>query len=425
MPKLATLAHDANPEDVRTALVDAGRTLLELRSTPEDKRAESFAADIKQTADYIHDLDLAYRAIEHEVRAQREADEAARNKARGNKSFGADTDPQFEGRSMGRQVTEGEAWDAYKTHGHRSGAPFTVEVRNLIGGFTAGAYDSGADGWLPVGSPQLHPGSIQRMRMTVRNLMSVQSTGLRVVPYVRETSQTTNESGAAMTSEGSAKSEVTAEFENYNAVIEKITAWIPVTEEILTDAPTLRGYIDTRLAYMLDYREEAEVLTGSGSTPHLEGLDNVSGIQTQSSIAGDFPATIGAAIGKIENVDGEATGVVANPLDYWVGVTQRHANGLDNGFGGNAPGGRAADGNITWGLPCVRTRGRASGYAYVADWQMGATLFDRQQTTIKVGDQHSDYFTRNLLVILAEKRVGVAWHRPGLFVKAAVPTALV
>lgn len=425
MPKLATLARDAKPEDVRTALVDAGRTLLELRSTPEDKRGETFEADLKETANYIHDVDLAYRAIETDERAKRQADEDARNKGRGGKSFGANTDPEFEGRSMGRQVTEGEAWDAYATQGHRTGAPFTIEVRNLIGGFTAGVYDSGADGWLPVGSPQLHPGSVQRMRMTVRNLMSVQGTGLRVVPYVRETSQTTNESGAAMTSEGSAKTEVTAEFENYNAVIEKITAWIPVTEEILTDAPTLRGYIDTRLAYMLDYREEAQLLTGNGTTPNLTGLDNVSGIQTNTATTGDFPGTIGASIGKIENVDGEATGVVANPLDYWVGVTQRHANGLDNGFGGTSPSGMPADGNITFGLPCVRSRGRASGYAYVADWRMGATLFDRQQTTIKVGDQHSDYFTRNLLVILAEKRVGVAWHRPNLFVKTAVPTAIV
>jgi len=266
----------------------------------------------------------------------------------------------------------------------------------------------------------LHTGSIQRRRLYLRDLMSVQSTGLRVVPYVRETSQVTNETGAAMTSEGSAKAEVTASFETYNALIEKITAWLPITDEIATDAPTLRGYIDTRLVYMLGIREESQILTGDGSSPNLLGLDNISP-QTQNAVSGDLPATVGQAIGKVENVDGEATAVVLNPIDYWVATTKRYANQFDNGFGGGAPGEAAS--NITWGVPAVRSRSITSGAGYVGDFRMGATLFDRQQTTIRVADQHSDYFVRNIQVVLAEKRVGVAWHRPALFVSMTVPTS--
>lgn len=420
MPKLATLSRDADVTEVRNALTDGARTLLELRATPTDKRGETFAADVKEVADFIHDLDLVEKALSVAERAKAQEDDR-RSGGRGPRGFGVDGAAD-EYRSMGRQATDTEEYRDFAKRG-RSGGPFIAEVRNLLGGFTAGAYDSGSDGWLPVGSPQLHVGSIERRRPFLRGLMSVQSTGLRVVPYVREADQVTNETGAAMTSEGSAKAEVTATFENYSAIVEKITAWIPATDEILTDAPTLRGYIDTRLAYMLDIREESQVLTGNGTSPNLPGLDNVTGLQTQTEVSGDFPATIGQAIGKVENKDGEATGVACNPLNYWVAVTKRYANQFDNGFGGGAPSGRVADGNITWGLPAVRTRGVASGTAYVADWRMGATLFDRQETTIKVGDQHSDYFIRNLLVILAEKRVGVAWHRPNLFCKAAVPTS--
>lgn len=421
MPALPVLTKDSTLADVRTAQVDAARTLIELRSIAPDKRGESHDADLRQVADFIQQNDLVEKALAAGERAARQADEDKRNKGQGGRGQRGDADPMFEGRSMGRQVTEGESYEEWARGGRRGGAHI-AEVRNLIGGFTAGAYDSGSDGWLPVGSPQLHTGSIQRRRIYLRDIMSVQGTGLKVVPYVRETNQTTNETGAQMTSEGSAKAEVTATFENYSAIIEKITAWIPATDEILTDAPTLRGYIDTRLAYMLDIREESQVLTGNGTSPNLPGLDNVSGIQTQSAVSGDLPATVGQAIGKVENVDGTATGVVLNPIDYWVATTKRYTSQFDNGFGGGgAPG--VADGNITWGLPCVRTRGVSSGTGYVADWQMGATIFDRQETTIKVGDQHSDYFTRNLLVILAEKRVGVAWHRPNLFVKATVPTS--
>lgn len=416
MPKLANLSRDADVNEVRNALTDGARTLLELRATPTDKRGETFAADVKEVADFIHDLNLVESALAAEERAKRQADDDARNKGQGARSARVGAETEY--RTLGQQVIDAEGYEEWAKSGKRT--PFNAETRNLIGGFTAGAYDSGADGWLPVGSPELHVGSIQRRRLYLRDLMSVQSTGLRIVPYVRETSQTTNETGAAMTSEGSAKAEVTATFETYNAIIEKITAWLPITDEIATDAPTLRGYIDTRLVYMLGVREESQVITGNGSSPNLLGLDNITP-QTQSAVSGDLPATVGQAIGKVENVDGEATAAILNPIDYWVAATKRYANQFDNGFGGGAPGSVA--GNITWGLPAVRTRSVASTVGYVGDFRMGATLFDRQQTTIRVSDQHSDYFIRNLQVVLAEKRVGVAWHRADLFVKMTVPSS--
>lgn len=413
MPKLATLAPDAKIDDVRTAVMDGARTLLELRSTPADKRGDTWNVDVREAADYIHDLNLVHATMEADERAARQADEDARNKSRGSRSFSVGDESEH--RSLGHQITEG---DAFEEFARRNGKE--VEVRNLIGGYTAGAYDSGSDGWLPVGSPQLAVGSIQRRRIYLRDIMSVQGTGLKVIPYVREINQVTNETGAAMTSEGSAKAEVTAQFENYNAVVEKITAWLPITEEIVTDAPTLRGYIDTRLTYMLDIREEAQVLAGSGTSPNLLGLDNVTP-QTQGAVSGDLPATVGQAIGKVENYDGEANGCVLNPLDYWTAVTKRYSTQFDNGFSAGAP--SSSESNITWGIPAVRTRGVASGVGYVGDWRMGATLFDRQQTSVKIADQHSDYATRGILAVIAGRRVAVAWHRPSLFVKATVPTS--
>lgn len=410
---LPELTKDSTLSDVRTALGDAARTAIELKATPADKRAETYEADARAVVDFINFADPIEKALAAEGRGKQPEGES-----RGGRSLGADLDDEV--RSIGRQVTEAPGYDEWRQNQR---GPFVIEARNLIGGFTAGVYDSGADSVLPVGSPVVVPGSMQRRRAFVRDIMSVQSTGLRVVPYWRELDQVTNETGAQMTSEGSAKAEVTMEFEAYNAVIEKITAWLPATEEIFADAPTLQGYINTRLEYMLMVREEDQVLNGTGTSPEIEGLTTVQGTQTQAQVTssnGDYPATIGLAISKVENVDGEADAVVTNPLDYWVAVTKRHQNQFDHGFGGGAP---DMVGGITWGLRAVRTRAVTSGTAWVGSWRIGSTLFDRQQTTIKVGDQHSDYFIRNLLVIRAEKRIGVAWHRPALFVEATVPTS--
>jgi hypothetical protein len=59
----------------------------------------------------------------------------------------------------------------------------------------------------------------------------------------------------------------------------------------------------------------------------------------------------------------------------------------------------------------------------VADFPMAATVFERQGTTIAVGDQHSDNFIRNILVIRAEKRVALPIWRPDLIVDVTVPTS--
>jgi HK97 family phage major capsid protein len=412
MPTLPTLTKDSNLSDVRKAGVDAAGLLLEMRAVPKDKRGDTFEAEAKEVVDFIHELDIIEKGLSM---AERTAPTPEGRGARGGRSMGAEL-TEAEIRSMGAQLTEDPA---YADWAKDKRGPFVAEVRNLIGGFTAGAFDSGADGWLPVGSPAFAAQSAQRRRMFIRDVMSVQGTGLRVVPYVRETSQVANETGAQMTSEGSAKAEATATFENYSAIIEKVTAWLPITDEIATDAPTLRGYIDTRLAYMLDIREEQQVLNGNGTSPQIQGLKTLTGNQDQAAVTGDLPATIGAAIGLVENVDGDADGVVLNPVNFWTAMTKRYANQFDNGFGGGAPG---TPGGVTWGVPTVRTRAVGSGQGYVGAWRIGATLFDRQQTTIRVSDSHSDYFVRNLQVVLAEKRIGVAWHRPDLFVDVTVPT---
>lgn len=409
--KLPDLHPDATLSDVRSALADGARTLLELRSRPADQRGETFAADAKEVVDFIHDANAIEQALAAHERAARE------NEPRGPSTGSVDL--ANERRSMGDQVIGSDGYEAWATRG-RAGGPYVAEVRNLLGGFTAGAYDTNADGFLAVGSPVYLPAAAPRRRLFLRDVLSVQQTGLRVVPYVRETTAITNETGAAMTSEGSAKTEVTMQFENHSAIIEKITAWVPATDEILTDAPTLRGYIDTRLAYMLSIREDDQIVNGNGTSPQITGVETVSNTQTQSTPTGDFPGIIGNSIAKVENVYGEPNAVIANPLDYWAAVIKRWSTSPDNSGNGNAP---AAEAGITWGLPAVRTRAVASGKAYVGDFRIGATLFDRQQTTIRVGDQHSDYFTRNLVVVLAEKRIGIAWHRPDLIVKATVPTS--
>jgi HK97 family phage major capsid protein len=70
-----------------------------------------------------------------------------------------------------------------------------------------------------------------------------------------------------------------------------------------------------------------------------------------------------------------------------------------------------------WRLPVVETPAISEGYALVGSFGIGATLFDRMQGTIRVSEQHSDFFVRNAIAVLAEERLALAVKRPESFVE--------
>ena len=46
---------------------------------------------------------------------------------------------------------------------------------------------------------------------------------------------------------------------------------------------------------------------------------------------------------------------------------------------------------------------------------IGATLYDRMEGNIRVSENHSDFFVRNAIAILAEERIALAVKRPESF----------
>jgi len=422
MPFAPILTDKADAAEIRGHLTAAAQELIELRRQPADKRGDDYADEVRSAVEFLHTFDPVAKVLGEAERlaAQAEADQRAaeaRQKLvdlgiRGPGAANADTDERP--RSAGDEFVMD---DRYEEFAQRGGTGMLArEVRALL---TSGDNDDLSDAgiWRPVGTPTLKAGTLSQRRLFVRDLLTVSPTGLSSVPYIQELNASANEGGASAVSEGSAKPEVTMEFVQADAPIRKIAAWIPATTEILADAPTLRGYIDNRLAYMIMLREEAEVLKGSGTSPSIRGIYETTGTQTQGATAGDVPATFANAFGKVENVDGDPDAVVMNPLDFWTAVATRHSTQFDSGFGGNAP---AELSSITWGERVVRSRALDQTEALVGAFRLGATLFQREGVSIRVGDQHGEYFVSNKVAILGEERVGLAVHRPDWFVETTL-----
>lgn len=424
---MATIEIPTLPEDFRSAndclndCLELGVKFRELRSIHPDRRGDTWDADRRRAAQELleanHEFDMA-RSVEGFVREMTDLKgllDAA--EARGQHAGARGPEAAFLALTEGRESAGAQF---VRQVGDKLGRNMTseadgVEVRNLLTGSSIGT--SGSDLFAPVGSPLYTPQTNNRRRLFVRDLLTVQNTGLTSVPYIKELNAAANEGGASAVSEASAKPEVTMQFERDDAPIRKLAAWVQATEEALSDSATLRGYIDSRLAYMVLFREEAEILNGSGTSPSIKGIRQFSGVQTAGSA--EMFAVATTAVGKIENVGGSVTGVAVNPLDYWAAVGDRHSEQFDGqAYGGNSPFG--APSPTMWGFPVVRTPSIESGKALFGDWSMGATMFEKEGITIRTTDSHASLFISNTWVILAEERIGLAVHRPDWFCLATV-----
>lgn len=418
MPYANPLTAEASADQVRDALMAAGQYLNGLALTSE--RGDSHEADVRSAIQFIHTYDPVLTAFERGM-----ARTPVPVAGQGPVGATALLNPGY--RTLGSLVVDDPAYERLRASGESGSTFATVEVRGSMfnhneayrtlvdsGLGNAGTANSGE--LLPQGTPVLPPQ--RQRRLFVRDVISVQETGLASVPYIREYNPEVNVLGASATAEGVAKPEVQIQWDPDDAPVRKIAAWIPVTTEIIDDVPTLQGYINNRLTYSLAVREELLILNGSGVSPQIKGILQFAGVQTQAFVTGDQVGTLGMAIGKVEAVDGEADAIAIEPITYWTMVTSRHATQMDNGFGGGVPYGNPS--NTPWGLPTIRSRAVAVNTAIVGSWRMGATLFDRMQTQVRIGNQHSDFFTTNKVAILAEERVALAVHRADFFCVATL-----
>lgn len=263
---------------------------------------------------------------------------------------------------------------------------------------------------LPVGQP-IFPVPREAM-LFMRDLIPTTATTLAQIPYVRELTPASTEGGATAVAEGGTKPDTTDSFQAAVANVTVIAANISPSRQLWADAPLVAAYFNQRLPYKVKFREDAEILAGTGNYPDLQGLSTVTGHLTQSAVSGEYAITIGTALAQLENHDGAGTAVVMNPTDAWAMFTKR-ASGGSGTFDAGTP--FAAFTQTVWGLPVKRSRAYASGSALVGDFAHGALIADREQVNVQVYPQHSTYAAQNLILVQAEERLGLLITRPDLF----------
>ena len=256
--------------------------------------------------------------------------------------------------------------------------------------------------------------------LTLRDLVTIATTLSDLVEYVRQDSRTNNAAAvgeAVATGDGSGEapeSAMTFDVEQTN--VKGIKHWIPVTKRALSDAGQVASLIDTFLNHGLQDKLERLCLTGNGTGENILGILNTPNIGEQA-FATDRITTIRKARTQAKKNQVEPNAIMMNAQTW-------ESFDLDkDGEGRFYFGGPTQLGNPRlWGLPVIENEALADNQAIVADWRY-ATLYDREAGSISMTDSHKDFFTKELVAVMATLRAAFAVLYPKAFIDTALAAA--
>lgn len=297
---------------------------------------------------------------------------------------------------------------------------------------------------MPTGTPGSF-GTIQRDPIVtpptrtkrVRDLFPTRTTTAAVIEYFRQLGFTsagggTNNAGSVAERNGSAfaaKPQSGMVFVGEQAPVRTLAHWEAAHRNVLADEPQLRSIIDNELMYGLRLLEDDQILNGDGTGENLQGVLTTTGIQEYAWSDGAHAPVADTKADALRRAATlsflsyyEPTGIVMHPNDWEDIELTKDLNGQYLVAVSIAMGGEPK----LWRIPVIDTPAIAEGTALVGAFGTGAQLYDREQASIRISEQHADFFVRNAIVVLAEQRLALAVKRPESFVKVdfdAAPTA--
>jgi len=321
-----------------------------------------------------------------------------------------------------------------KSGGDRMLTPWTLDTSDISGGLGNMGQKDVYMGSGPTytsrgfGSVQLDP-MVPRMtrKARVRDLFPVAGTSANLIEFFRVTGFGANRldlaTSASMVADyaGSAfglKPHSNLKFEIDQAPVRTLAHWEAAHRNVLDDEPQLRATIDNELLYGLRLLEDAQIINGTGTGEDLRGILNTPNIQTY--VQGTAPNGSETALDAVRRALTKAilayyepTGVVVHPYD-WETLELSKDSQLRYILATNVAIGAQQS---VWRQPVVDTPAMPQKTFLTGAFGLGAQLYDRMQASIRIADQHSDFFVRNAIVILAEERLALAVKRPEAFVR--------
>ena len=308
----------------------------------------------------------------------------------------------LEGKAKSGRFTTSGSW-----HG---GSSFGA----VIGSGTTGAGNGGA-----LLTPDYRPGIIQQpdMPLLIRDLLMPGRTSAQVVTYFQETGFT---NAADFVTENTRKPQSDVEFEFAEAPVRTIAHFVKATNQILSDVPALRSYIDFRLRWGVKFVENEALLNGTGAGQSIEGLKPAATpYDTARNKTGDTKIdTLRRGMTQIDLAFYPTSGYILHPND-WEDIELTKTD--DGAYVFANP--LALAGPTLWGRRVVVTAAQTEGEFTMGAFNLAAQIFDREDITVEIATENEDDFVNNRVTIRGEERLAMAVHRPESIIDGAFPQA--
>lgn len=302
--------------------------------------------------------------------------------------------------TLGRMVVQTQQYKDFVA-GKASKASMTIQA-NTITGQTGGGASS--DILVePTRLQQIIP--LARRNLRVEDALPSGVITSNSLEYPREKTFTNN---AAETAEAAQKPESAAEYELINSPVRTIAHFIKVTKQILQDSAVLEAFINSSLAYGVNYRVDSQLLNGTGSGQQLSGLLDDGNYVSYNPTANDTELdSINRMIYALEEGNFSANAIFLNPRDW--GNIERLKGDDDHYIFAN-PGSTISP--VLWGKPVIITNAMPFGKAHVSNVDTLAQVFTRSETVVEMFEQDADNVQKNLITVRAEARKLLAIYRP-------------
>jgi HK97 family phage major capsid protein len=265
---------------------------------------------------------------------------------------------------------------------------------------------------LPARDPAITPEPRRQLRL--RDLLATFTTNSNTVEWIEVTS---HDKVASPVTETVVKPEAGLAFTTRTVPVRTIATWIPASRQILEDFDGLTNFVQSSLIYALEEEVEDQILLGSGSGQNLHGLVTQA-TNFDTSLLGlswTKADVIARAIQQLAAADQPFPDfAVIHPADFWDIRLSKDTQGKYL----FAPPGETPQVPRLWNVSVVVTTAMPPGTFLVgsADPRI-VQLRVRKEVNVEISTEHADYFTRNMVAILAETRLALVVTRPAAFVK--------
>jgi len=298
--------------------------------------------------------------------------------------------------SAGDEFVKSEQFKSFLNANSRN-AIIRMEVKNTV---TSGSTTS-----FPLQRAGIIPGDFAPV--TIRQVLPSIGVSSNMVNSLREASWTNDAAGVA---QGAAKPESDITFEQYNVPVETVAHWIKVSNQLLADAPAVAAYINTRLRDGLAQKVDSQLLNGNGTSPQLSGLTDSGNFTAYTAVAGDLLVdAINRAKYQLWAIGRAPDTVIVNPADWGAMERTREYTATGGAYLYGMPGMSAS--SNPFGVQVVMSNNMAAGKFLIGQLNGSAIVYDRQGSTVEMGYINDD-FTKNLVTIRAEERLGLGVDRP-------------